>query len=69
MSRTLRPLVPVVVIALLCTALLHAWIRTQPLAMPPTTQVALSALLVVVTATVLTLGHRVERDHRGIEDR
>lgn len=68
MSRTLRPLAPALAAALLATALLHGWIRTRPLAMPPTTQVVLSALLVVVVASVLALVHRVEQDLPDVEN-
>ena len=64
MSRTLRPLVPVVATALLSMALLHVWIRARPLAMPPTTQVVLSAGLVLALAIVLALVQQVERDLR-----
>jgi hypothetical protein len=59
-SPTLRPLVPVVAIALLCTALLAVWIRTRPLPMPPSVQVALSVGLVVLVAAVIALVHRAE---------
>jgi hypothetical protein len=60
MSRTLRPFIPVVAVALTDTALLHVWIRARPLAMPSTTQVALSAFLVVVIAIVLAFVHHME---------
>jgi hypothetical protein len=69
MSHTLRPLVPVVAVALLCTALLHGWIRAQPLAMPRAAQAVLGAALVAVVAIVLALVQHVERDLRDAEDR
>lgn len=65
MAPTLRPLVPVVAGALLCTALLALWIRAQPLPMPTAAQVVLSVGLVVVMAVALTLVRRVERDAEG----
>ena len=68
MSRALRPLVSVIAVALTGTALLHVWIRARPLAMPPTMQVALSALLVVVVAIVLALVLQVEGDLHDSEN-
>jgi hypothetical protein len=60
MSPTLRPLVPPVAAALLCTALLALWIRLRPLPMPPSVQVALSVGLVVLVAVGLALVRRAE---------
>ena len=65
MSPTLRPLVPVVVVALLCTALLAAWIRARPLPVPPAAQVVLSVGVVVAVAAVLALVRFVEADGAG----
>jgi hypothetical protein len=65
MSRPLRPLVPVAAVALLCTALLAAWIRAQPLAISPTAHVVLGLGVGVVVAIVLALVRRVERDAGG----
>ena len=65
MSRTLRPLVPPVAAALLCTVLLAALIRAWPLALPPTAQVVLGVGLLVVVAVALALVRRVERDGVG----
>ena len=62
MSRTLRPLVPPVAAALLCTALLALWLRAGPVPMPPTVQVLLSVAVVAVVAVVLALVRRVGRD-------
>ncbi len=62
MSRTLRPLVPPVAAALLCTALLALWLRARPVPMTPTVQVLLSVALVAAVAVVLALVQRVERD-------
>ena len=61
MTRTVRPLVPVVAAALLCTALLDVWLRARPLAMPTSTQVVLSLGVVVAVAGVLALARRAER--------
>ena len=63
-SPVLRPLVPVVAVALLGTALLAAWIRVGPLPMPPIIQVALSVGVVLVVAVVLALVRRREREVR-----
>ena len=65
----LRPLVPAVAVALLCTALLAAWIRLRPLPMPPTVQVLLSVGVVMAVAAVLALVHRAEGDASGAGDR
>jgi hypothetical protein len=54
----LRPLVPIVVAALLGTGLLAAWIRLRPLPMPPALQVALCVGVVVAVAVVLARVHR-----------
>jgi hypothetical protein len=67
-SSALRPLVPVVAVALLCTVLLAAWIRLRPLPIPPTVQVLLSVGVVVAVAAVLALVRRAERDARGAGD-
>jgi hypothetical protein len=59
-SSTLRPLVLPVGAALLCTALLALWIRTSPLPMPQSVQVALSVGLVVLVAVVLAIVRHAE---------
>jgi hypothetical protein len=67
-APALRPLVPVVAAAFLCTALLAAWIRLRPLPVPPSAQVALSVGVVVAVAAVLTLVRRAERAARDGTD-
>ena len=57
-SPMLRPLVPVVAVALVCAALLAAWIRLRPLPMPPAFQVLLSVGVVVAVAALLALARR-----------
>jgi len=59
-SPALRSLVPIVAGALLGTLLLAAWIRLQPLPMPPALQVLLSAGVVVAVAAGLALARRGE---------
>ena len=63
-SPALRPLVPVVAVALVCTGLLAAWIRLRPLPMPPTLQVLLSVGVVVAVAALLALARRRGRRPR-----
>jgi hypothetical protein len=64
-AAVLRPLVPVVTAALLCTLLLAAWIRLRPLPMPTSAQVVLSVGVVVMVAVLLALVRYGERDAAG----
>jgi hypothetical protein len=67
-SPALRPLVPVVAVALLGTALLAAWIRLRPPPMPPALQVLLSVGVVVAVAAVLALARGGESDTPTADD-
>ncbi len=61
MRDVLRPLLPVVIVALAGTAVLVLWIRTEPLAMPRPLQLLLSLALLAAVAVVLVLVLRLER--------
>ena len=65
MVQLLRPLLPVVAVALLLTVALALWIRAEPLAMPTPLQVALSLLLVGAVAALLAY---VRREEAGESD-
>ncbi len=69
MSRLIRPLLPVVGVALLLMALLVLWIRLEPVDLPRIVQVLLSLLLVlavgVLSAVVRWVEHDAQRREHG----
>ena len=62
MSRLIRPLLPVIGVALLLMAVLVLWIRAKPVDLSRTVQILLSILLVLAVGILIAAVVRVEHD-------
>ena len=62
MGQIVRSLLPATGVALLLTAVLDAWIRLTPLAMPQRVQVPLSLALLAALVVLVLVVLRLERD-------